>query len=81
MALTWCYIDGSSHHSFYPYLFYFQRCFDSPVLEESSGLYFYLVELVLGLKVSLLCLLEVDDIPDCIEVLPNEVSNEFGGIQ
>lgn len=44
-------------------------------------MYFYLVELVLGLKVSLLCLLEVDDIPDCIEVLPNEVSNEFGGIQ
>jgi hypothetical protein len=47
-------------------------CFIS-VLQE---LYFW-VESVLGLDVSLLRLLEVDNVPDGVEVLPNEISNEL----
>lgn len=35
---------------------------------------------MLGLEVSLLRLSEVDDIPDCIEVLSGQVSNEMNGM-
>jgi len=34
---------------------------------------------MLGLEVSLLRLREVDDVPNGIEVLPDEVSNELSG--
>ena len=35
---------------------------------------------MLGLDVSLLCLLEVDNVPDGIEVLSGEVSDELSDI-
>lgn len=75
-ALQWC-SAGRLHCSVYPYTFCcFSMLTTLSVLEKP---YFW-ADSVLGLEVPLLRLFEVDDAPDCVEILPDEVSNESDGI-
>ena len=56
-------------------LFVFSMLTCLSVLQKSQ----FCTESVLGLEVSIFCLLEVDDVPDGVKVLSDQVSNESRG--
>ena len=71
-----CHIAGRFHRSLYPYTFFLGFNVEAVCSISDTGV---ILLSVLGLDVSLLRLLEVDNIPDGIEILPEKVSTKRTG--